>query len=431
MYVLWVQGLVASPWNGAGAWEGLQQYCLIPSCQHPLTYQAIRDQSLLFICQSFRWAAYRCASSVPEQTETHILQRANSTENRHSIFKFFLHLVVHREATELYCSSSLEPGPVCQEGETWQGHPFGANMQRQASAYIPGATPVCLWKFRWGQSERTGEFPSFTLEIRFGWCPWRGWSFGQIQSSNTTFMGWEMNLPVLLCQKHILKCCKLISHSSLQHLQVAWTTTLFKISLTLFFVVQMPPDKINNPILKDFPCFTWERKSSKSLQHVAPTLLVSSGTVLLMAFPLRKVWTMVEELFINLELIPSASWALWSTNFYFQLCSSAAMPKLSCTLRKEGSLEVRKCSSRCFQLVKQSYRKSLDVAQQFLSVVSDIYTGIWLLCLPSLLLLLLTTTGNIIRMALHYTTIIMKMSLIHHLDFTAYKTGGGNRMWAW
>lgn len=32
--------------------------------------------------------------------------------------------------------------------------------------------------------------------------------------------------------------------------------------------------------------------------------LVSSGAVLLMAFLLRKVWTMVEELFINLELLP-------------------------------------------------------------------------------------------------------------------------------
>lgn len=32
--------------------------------------------------------------------------------------------------------------------------------------------------------------------------------------------------------------------------------------------------------------------------------LVSSGAVLLMAFVLRRVWTMVEELFVNLELLP-------------------------------------------------------------------------------------------------------------------------------
>lgn len=46
--------------------------------------------------------------------------------------------------------------------------------------------------------------------------------------------------------------------------------------------------------------------------------------------------------------------------------------------------------------------------------------------ITSTILPLLAPTGNSIRMALHSTAIINKMSLIYHLDLTAYKTGGGN-----
>lgn len=133
----------------------------------------------------------------------------------------------------------------------------------------------------------------------FAWCPRRGSGSGQTRSSRTISVGWEMNVPVWLCQNHILKCCKPISHGALQHLWAAWTTRLFKILSPSLWASVTKPNK--QPDAERFPHFTPERKSSKSPQCLTPTLLLSSGAFLLTASFPRKVWTAMEELFINLE----------------------------------------------------------------------------------------------------------------------------------
>lgn len=272
MYVLWMQGLKACPWDGADPWEVLQHhYSQLPvplqlskpfeiRVLHSFVIPSAGQLRMCVICPRANW-------------DPHFTKWVNVPQFRHSSFLggFFC---------TWWCTKKQESSAVVPHWKTQaakrvkhsKGIPFWASMQRQASAHIPGAF---LGSSEWGKSERTtGEVPSFTPEIRFVWHPQRGSGFGQIYSSNITFVGWEMNLEVLFCQNHIFKCCKLVSHSSLQHLWAAWTYTLFKISLTLSFVVQVPPDKINNPTLKDFPCFTWERKSSKSL---APSLWWALG----------------------------------------------------------------------------------------------------------------------------------------------------------
>lgn len=125
---------------------------------------------------------------------------------------------------------------------------------------------------------------------------------------------------------------------------------------------------------------------------------------------------MMEELFINLELLPLSKPSSLEHQFLFPGKAQQVFPRKT-RLHLEGA----KAPQDVF-----SHRKSLDVAQPFLCVVPDISAGMGSFCVPSWLLLLLTTPGSSVRMALHSAAIVMKLSLIHHLDFTAHKTGGGN-----
>lgn len=141
-----------------------------------------------------------------------------------------------------------------------------------------------------GQREgRTIESLSFAPQMasvpRLVWHSQTRSVWGQIWSTETSSVGWEMNLLLWICQNHNLKpCYKLISGSSLQHLQAAWTTILFKIPSPFFFFWATATKQNKQSDAERLPLLHTRKEEQQITAASGSHCLVSSGAFLLAAF---------------------------------------------------------------------------------------------------------------------------------------------------
>lgn len=206
-----------------------------------------------------------------------------------------------------------------------------------------------------GQREgRTVESLSFAPQMasvpRLVWHSQTRSVWGRTWSTEESSVGWEMNLPLWICQNHNLKpCYKLISSSSLQHLQAVWTTILFKIPPTFFFFWATATKQNKQSDAERLPPLHTRKEEQQITAASGSHCLVSSRAFLLAAFfPKEGANSNGRAPYKSGKSTPSVSWALWNTSAYFQPRGSAAIDKIRCVSRKEDAVEASECSSRCF-----------------------------------------------------------------------------------
>lgn len=137
-----------------------------------------------------------CMSSVPEQTETLILQRKNSPEIRNSISTF---LALGGASTSkralLSCSSSLV-GPGCQRVKHAKDIPSEQICRgRLQHTFQELHRCACGMGAKW-EDNRITQFHSGNKVRLMSTERFRFWTNPELKHN---FCGWGMSLPVLVC----------------------------------------------------------------------------------------------------------------------------------------------------------------------------------------------------------------------------------------